>query len=116
MSHPLIIKIATTGATTLIYHPEQQAAPAQALAAGLGQTALDRRGAYVYPQNRQLRSLFKALRRWCGSAGRVAAWTRAWRCRWVVVLPGECVRLPGVYRRHSEAVAAEVAWILEHKA
>lgn len=116
IKHPLVVKISQTGAATLVYHPDKQDRQAERLATGLGRTTVDRRGAYVYPLNRHLRSLFKTLRRWFGSSGRVADWTREWPCRWAVVLPGEHVRLPGAFGSHAAAVQAEVNWILEHKA
>lgn len=113
MEHPIVIKISKTGADPLVvYHPDKQVNVASGLAAALGVAVTDQRGAYVYPLHKGKRALFKALRRRCGGRGIVADWTRRWRGPWVVVRPGECVRLPGTFVTHAEAVRAEVTWIL----
>ncbi len=115
MEHPLVVKIDTTGAVKLVYHPDKQAVISDKLAAGLGQIASEQRGAYVFPRNPVLRWLFKAIRRRFGSTGIISELTRSWPCRWVVVLPGEHVRLPGVFQSHFAAVCAEVQWITNKK-
>jgi len=115
MNHPIVIKISKVGGNALlVYHPNDDAV--DRLADALGETVSDKRGAYVYPLKPAKRALFKALRCWFGSKGKIADWTRRWRCWWVVVLPGEFVRLPIAYTSHAAAVQAEVAWILQHKA
>lgn len=113
-THPIVIQISKRGRDALVvYHPNDDSA--DKLAAALGTTVSDQRGAYVYPVNRIKRALFKALRGWFGGKGIVADWTRRWRGPWAVVLPGEFVRLPGDFLTHDAAVQAEVVWILQHK-
>ena len=43
-----------------------------------------RRAAYVEPYGKLLRAIFRGLRRAFGDRGRVANFTRGWRCRWRV--------------------------------
>lgn len=110
MNNKITVKLSKSGAATLVYHPHH-AAQAAHVAAAIGETTVDRRGAYVYPLSPVLRRVFKALRRRFGDRGLISDFTRAWPCRWAVVLPGEHVRLPGVYRSHFAAVCAEVQWL-----
>jgi len=115
MNHPLVVKIDPDGQAKLIYHPDKQAAESEALSGALGSVISEQRGAYVFPRNPVLRWIFKAIRRRFGSAGIVSELTRSWPCRWVVVLPGEHVRIPGVFQSHFAAVCAEVQWITNKK-
>lgn len=113
MDNKITVKLSILdGTATLVYHPHHTDQAAR-VAAALGETTQDQRGAYVYPLSPVLRRVFKALRRSFGDRGPISDFTRAWRCRWAVVLPGEHVRLPGVYQSHSEAVTAEVQWICQ---
>lgn len=111
--HPLIVQIRPTGKTTLVFHPDKQAAEA-ALFDRLGAIIQERRGGHVYPARRAPRLAFRALRRLFGGRGRIADWTRSWRCRWIVVDAVTHRRLPGTFASHAAAVDAEVKWILNH--
>lgn len=113
--HPLVIDVTPSGGTTLVYHPDKQATDAEALSAALGSVQDDRRGGHVYPLWPDRRMAFRFLRWLFGSKGRVADWTRTWRCLWVVRLADTGQMLPGLHCSHTAAVEAEVAWILEHK-
>jgi hypothetical protein len=48
-----------------------------------------KRVSYIYPQNFILRAVFKALRKLFGDNGRIAEWTRNWKCRWQVEILDE---------------------------
>lgn len=49
------------------------------------------RASHILPVNRGLRAAFLLLRWAFGEEGRVAAWTRTWRCRWYteIIATGE---------------------------
>jgi hypothetical protein len=71
-----------------------------------------RRASHVEPAAAPLRWLFHLLRGACGEAGAVAAFTRAWPCRWRVNLgPSGGPVLPARYRDRELAIDAEVAWL-----
>jgi len=49
-----------------------------------------KRVSHIYPQNFILRTIFKMLRKLFGDNGKVADWTRSWKCKWQVeILPNE---------------------------
>lgn len=81
---------------------------------GLGEASV-RRASHVVPACRPARWAFRLLRTVFGESGRVAAWTRSWRCRWVVDMrpSGGPSRL-GEYDRRSDALDAERAWLRQH--
>lgn len=49
------------------------------------------RASHIIPFNQPQRCAFRLLRRLFGEDGRVAAWTRTWRCRWqaIIIANGE---------------------------
>lgn len=113
MDHPLMIQIAPDGTTTLVFHPDKQAAEARAFDA-LGTVSAEQRGGHVYPKSAVKRAAFKALRRVFGGKGAVADWTRRWSGPWIVRIVATGDVLPGTFRTHADAVDAEVRWILNH--
>lgn len=70
------------------------------------------RASRVEPVSPVLRAAFRALRRAFGDAGRVASWTRRWRCAWRVDLrPSGGPVLAETWRDRSAAIAAELNWL-----
>jgi len=110
--HNMVFRFDDDGNIEAIYHPNDTAAR-QALGE-LGRVVSDQRAGYVWPKSKVLRSLFKGLRKLFGRKGRVADWTRGWRCAWIVVDAETMEQLPGVYDSHDKAVEAEVSWSLDH--
>ena len=111
MNHPVVISVKPDGTARAVFHPN--AAPTELWAHG--QVLANQAGALVAPANPQLRRAFLWLRRTFGRRGRVAAWTRRWRCAWIVLLPGGHCRLPGVFADRGAAIDAEIAWLLRHE-
>jgi len=73
-----------------------------------------RRASWIVPESLPLRWLFRMLRL-AGDESRLAAWTRTWRCRWMVDLsPSGWNVWLGPYGRRADALAAEHEW-LENK-
>ena len=71
-----------------------------------------RRQSLVEPQNRTLRVLFRAIRFPCGDRGRIAAWTRRWRCLWMARIFGGPTA--GPFADRAEAIEWEISWIEEN--
>ncbi len=68
-----------------------------------------RRASNIFPQKPMLRAAFRILRAVFGDDGRVAAWTRGWRCVWEVwIVDGPVI---GPYRSHESAVFGERWWL-----
>jgi hypothetical protein len=106
--HDLVIRIDTEGNVTLIKHPSQAVDTSI-----FGTQTARARGGYVYPQRKALRVAFKVLRRVFGSSGRVANFTRGWRCTWYVEDARTGKALDGTYTTHAQAVEAEIAYIMK---
>ncbi len=67
----------------------------------------------ILPANPILRFVFNKLRKWFGDKGRVAEWTRHWRCWWDVhIIDGPVL---GPFLHRHEAGAAELGWILDRE-
>jgi len=48
-----------------------------------------KRVSHIYPQNIILRTIFKVLRKLFGDNGKIADWTRNWKCKWQVEILDE---------------------------
>ena len=70
------------------------------------------RASHVVPVNAILRLAFRVLRRTFGERGRVADWTRSWRCRWFAFMVNG-PRL-GPFDLRSDALDAERSWLREN--
>ena len=62
------------------------------------------RVSWVVPADPMLRVLFSLLRFCAGESGQVAAWTRSWRCDWLVEVQGET---HGPFKDRLEAIRFE---------
>lgn len=72
-----------------------------------------RRATHILPMSFFLRSLFILLRRLFGDNGRVAAWTRRWRCNWLVDFsPLGRDQRHGPFRSYADAVEYEQEEVL----
>lgn len=68
-----------------------------------------RRISNIIPHNAPVKLIwFKLLRKWFGDRGRVARWTRRWKCVWAV----EWADDPGVTVFYDKSRAKCVAWEL----
>lgn len=76
--------------------------------------ATRRRVSHIEPCDPILRVLFRLVRRVVSDGGRVAAWTRAWRCRWRIDIIGGPT-FGGFSDRH-EAIEREHRWLNERGA
>ncbi len=79
----------------------------------LGEVTL-RRASHVLPLSPPLQFVFKGLRALFGEKGRVANWTRSWKCHWVVDLSPSGGPYLGPFTDRSKAIADEVMWLEEH--
>ena len=70
-----------------------------------------RRLSRILPKNPLLRTLFLLLRSAFGDEGRVADWTRRWKCRWVLVFLGEVV---GEFGDRKEALRRELELLADY--
>lgn len=75
-------------------------------------SAARRRQSRVEPQDRILRVFFRAIRFLCGDRGRIAAWTRRWRCLWMARIFGGPTA--GPFADRAEAIEWEISWIEEN--
>ena len=66
--------------------------------------AQTRRVSTIVPQNVLLRCTFAVLRSLVADSSRVAAWTRTWRCVWLVRIARATY---GPFRNRSEAIKFE---------
>jgi hypothetical protein len=73
------------------------------------------RASHIYPTNVIKRWSFIVLRKVFGDKGRLASWTRKWKCHWFVSLaPVDGPNL-GPFTNRKEAISAEKEWLWEHK-
>ena len=72
------------------------------------------RASHVEPLGPVRRLAFRALRRIFGGEGRVAEWTRRWRCRWCVDLAPSGGPVLTPFDSRDAAIAAEIDWLDEH--
>jgi len=112
MEHPLVIQIRPDGEVTVVYHPDKQRVEVDVVTQALGTAREERRFGHVVPRSLILRTAFRILRALFGGAGRIADWTRAWHCWWVIVDANTGKRWPGEHYPHVAAVRAEVDYIL----
>lgn len=73
-----------------------------------------RRASHIWPENIFLRVAFILVRAIFGE-GRIADWTRGWRCSWIVDLRRSKGGILGPFSSRGEAIAAEVNWLLGSK-
>ena len=71
----------------------------------------ERRG-MVLPQNKLQRQWFKFLRKHVGYDGKLADWTRGWKCKWMVVDAETDALLSRDHTSHEDASVWLLAWIL----
>lgn len=76
--------------------------------------AVVRRASHIEPAQRLRRMAFHALRALFREEGRVAEWTRGWRCRWRVDLRPSGGPVAGSFLFRDNALAFEHAWITKH--
>lgn len=77
-----------------------------------GGTSTTRRASRIHPRRLSLRVAFYALRLF-GDEGPLAAWTRVWRCDWMIDLALSGGPIDGPYRSRAEAIAVEEKFVLE---
>ncbi len=70
----------------------------------------EKRVSRIVPESLLLRWLFLLLRWLFSDDGKVANWTRRWRCRWRVVIDGKVV---GVFEDRREAILFEKKKIVQ---
>lgn len=73
---------------------------------------LVKRASHVEPLMLWQAYIFRALRATFGDEGRVANWTRDWKCQWIV----DCRPIggpmhPQVFSNRAEAIEFEVEWL-----
>lgn len=74
-----------------------------------------KRASYVEPDFYLLRVLFHWLREKFGEVGRVADWTRSWKCLWRVNMsPSNGPILAGKWVNRQDALNAEIVWLTEN--
>lgn len=74
-----------------------------------------RRASNVEPDFYLLRVLFHWLRKKFGESGKVAGWTRSWKCLWRVNMkPSDGPILPERWVNRQSALNAEVTWLSEN--
>lgn len=74
-----------------------------------------RRASHVEPDSFLLRTLFHQMRKVFGETGRVAEWTRSWKCLWRVNMkPSKGPILPERWVNRKDALNSEVAWLSEN--
>lgn len=79
----------------------------------LGEVSV-RRASHVEPDFYPLRVLFHWLRGKFGETGRIANWTRNWKCLWRVNMkPSNGPILPERWLTRQDALDAEVNWLRE---
>lgn len=83
-------------------------AQAQLIVGGSSTTC---RASRIHPRRFSLRVAFYALRLF-GDVGPLAAWTRAWRCDWMVDLALSGGPVSGPYRSRAEAIEFEEEYVL----
>jgi len=73
-----------------------------------------RRASHVEPTGLMLRWAFHLLRAAFGETGRVAGWTRRWKCPWRVNLAPSGGPILGPYGDRAQAISEEVDWLAEN--
>lgn len=102
------IVIDESGEVRFLSHAGDEATAQLAFALG-GST---RRASHILPEGRLQRLAFRLIRL-AGDSGSLAAWTRSWRCRWVVDLSPSGGGLEGPFCSRAEAIEFEHDWLLE---
>lgn len=93
-----------------IEHIGDDQSTAAGIVAEIAGRSTKRRASHIEPCSPALRVAFHAVR-WFGE--RAVAWTRSWPCLWRVRIVGGPTF--GEYRDRSAAIAAEVAWLENHR-
>lgn len=75
--------------------------------------ATRRRASHIVPRRALQRVAFWACRLG-GDASRLAAWTRAWRCDWLVDLGPSGGPVLGPFEDREQAIEAEELWLWEN--
>jgi hypothetical protein len=101
MSEAYQVTIEADGSIRYVNKPE--------LAEAFGAEATLERASHVEPVNPALRVAFRALRSHASDRGLLAAFTRAWPCRWrVTIINGPTF---GPFAKRTDAIDAEVSWL-----
>ena len=102
-----IISVGATGDLTFLNDPAFHGLVAQ------GQASI-RRASHIEPVGRPERWAFHFLRKLFGETGRVAAWTRNWKCPWRVNLAPSDGPVLGPFLSRPTAIDAEIEWLQTH--
>jgi hypothetical protein len=76
----------------------------------LGEVTSRQRYSHIWPTRRLLRVAFRLVRLLCCEKGKVARWTRSWKCEWQVRL----VSAPKIVRFVSRDRQACIQWEKEN--
>lgn len=100
----IVISITEDGDTRCLVSPDTQVF--------LSEESVIRRASNVEPVSYTLRAAFYVLRAAFGEYGKVSEYTRHWHCTWRVNLaPIGGPVLAGTWRKRSDAIDAEIAWL-----
>jgi hypothetical protein len=84
------VKIIINNGKIEIFEDEFKNSPLKSIFENSNIVVVERkRVSYIYPQNFILRAVFKALRKLLGDDGKIANWTRNWKCKWQVEILDE---------------------------
>jgi len=76
------------------------------------ETIETKRVSHIYPKKFFQRIVFKVLRKIFGDNGKVAEWTRNWKCEWIVYIPSVGYFGPYKDRKKAIKVEKELIWRL----
>ena len=76
------------------------------IARAFGDKIKEERISRIVPENPLLRFLFLFLRKTFGDKGKVANWTRRWKCRWIVQFKDG--KVLGPFNERASALQAEI--------
>lgn len=66
----------------------------------------------ILPKNIFLRFTFILLRKLFGDDGKIANWTRNWRCTWIVIIDGKII---GEFQNRKDAILFEKKYVISNK-
>jgi hypothetical protein len=103
MSANVVFKISDGKTTFLVSEHTKAFIPA---------TAPVKRASHVEPLKLWQAYAFRLLRKAFGDEGRVANWTRDWKCQWIVdCRPINGPLHPQVFSNRAEAIEFEILWL-----
>lgn len=75
-------------------------------------SSVTKRASNILPSTLAPRLAFQLLRKLFTDKGKVAEWTREWRCRWIVDMrPSGGPILPTAWKSRAAALRVEKAWL-----